>query len=97
MVLDQARDLTKSWVEFFEGDAKTHIPSDLLDHLINSAMQQHFAKTMDLYTYAQTLAIEGKQEYSLPSDCIAIERMEVGGDRHDPRRWDYVNDVIDGY
>lgn len=96
MTLDQARDLTKSYIEFFEGETKTNIPSTLLDQLINAAMQDHFSETRDLHTFAHTLFVEGKSEYSIPSDCIAINRLVVGGDVHDPQLWDYIQDVIDG-
>jgi hypothetical protein len=96
MILDQARDLTKAYLEFFEGDNKTTVMSEILDQAINAAMQEHFSETKDLMAFAHTLYVENKSEYQLPSDCIAISNLEVGGTRHDQQHWPYIQDVIDG-
>ena len=96
MILDQARDLTKAYLEFFEGDNKTAIMSEILDQAINAAMQEHFSETKDLAAFAHTLFVENKTDYQLPSDCISISNLEVGGARYDQQHWPYIQDVIDG-
>jgi len=96
VILDEARDLTRSYLELYEGDNKTNVPSGVLDQAINVAMQEHFGETQDLYSYGHTLYVENMEEYTLPSDCIAVIMLKVAGVRYTQQNYPYIKDVING-